>query len=178
MTTRASSRWTGRLTAQPPGIIPSKVIRRGAAPLLKALLSAPLCYTAGGAPAGTLKSLSRWCAGRRGDVRLHFAKTGTQVTADPNATVDVWTTGWHPVRERSRLFVRRADRHRLGERALGHEPPRRPGRRAARRRAARRPGRSRQGEPDAVTAAAETRAAPRRQGSVPDDSRQPPREPN
>jgi membrane peptidoglycan carboxypeptidase len=79
--------------AQPAGIIPNKVIRRGAAPLLRALLSAPLCYTAGGAPAGTLKSLSRWCAARHGDVRLHFAKTGTQVTADPNATVDVWTTG-------------------------------------------------------------------------------------
>jgi membrane peptidoglycan carboxypeptidase len=81
------------VTAQPPGIIPNKVIRRAAAPLLKALLSAPLCYTAGGAPAGTLKSLSRWCAGRRADVRLHFAKTGTQVAADRNATVDVWTTG-------------------------------------------------------------------------------------
>jgi penicillin-binding protein 1A len=79
--------------AQPAGIVPSKVIRRGAAPLLRTLLSAPLCYSAGGAPAGTLKGLSRWCAGRRPDVRLHFAKTGTQVTADPNATVDVWTTG-------------------------------------------------------------------------------------
>jgi hypothetical protein len=40
-----------------------------------------------------LKSLSRWCAKRRNDVRLHFAKTGTQVTADPDATVDAWITG-------------------------------------------------------------------------------------
>ena len=74
-------------------IVPNTVIRRGAAPLLKALLEAPLCYRAGGAPAGTLKSLASWCAKRRGDVRFHFAKTGTQVGADPNATVDVWITG-------------------------------------------------------------------------------------
>lgn len=74
-------------------IVPNKLIRRGAEPLLQRLLSAPLCYTAGGAPAGTLKSLSRWCAARRNDLRFHFAKTGTQVTADPNATVDVWITG-------------------------------------------------------------------------------------
>ena len=64
-----------------------------AVPLLQTLLQAPLCYRGGGAPAGTLKSLSQWCAARRGDLRLHFAKTGTQVTADPNATVDVWITG-------------------------------------------------------------------------------------
>lgn len=74
-------------------IVPNRPIARRGVPLLSALLSAPLCHTADGAPAGTLKSLAHWCAGRRGDLRLHFAKTGTQVTADPNATVDVWTTG-------------------------------------------------------------------------------------
>lgn len=74
-------------------IIPNRLIQRRAVPLLRSLLSAPLCYTAGGVPAGTLKSLSSWCAARRAGLRLHFAKTGTQVTADPNATVDVWTTG-------------------------------------------------------------------------------------
>ncbi len=74
-------------------VVPNKLIRRGAVPLVRTLLSAPLCYTAGGAPAGTLKAISGWCASRRGDLRLHFAKTGTQVTADPNATVDVWLTG-------------------------------------------------------------------------------------
>ena len=74
-------------------IVPSRLIRRRAVPLLRALLSAPLCYTAGGKPVGTLKSLSSWCAARRAGLRLHFAKTGTQVTADPNATVDVWATG-------------------------------------------------------------------------------------
>ena len=74
-------------------ITPNAIIRRGAAPLLKTLLSAPLCYTVRNTPTGTLKSLSSWCAGRRSDVTLHFAKTGTQVTADPNATVDVWITG-------------------------------------------------------------------------------------
>ncbi|WP_295555715.1 transglycosylase domain-containing protein [uncultured Hyphomicrobium sp.] len=74
-------------------IIPNRLIRRHAVPLLRVLLSAPLCYTAHGASVGTLKSLAPWCAARRKGVRLHFAKTGTQVTADPNATVDVWTTG-------------------------------------------------------------------------------------
>ena len=76
-----------------PRIVPNRLIKRSAVPLLKTLLQAPLCYQAGGVPAGTLKSLSQWCAARRGDLRLHFAKTGTQVTADPNATVDVWITG-------------------------------------------------------------------------------------
>jgi hypothetical protein len=76
-----------------PRIVPNKLIKRSAVPLLKALLQAPLCYQAGGVPVGTLKPLSQWCAARRGDLRLHFAKTGTQVTADPNATVDVWITG-------------------------------------------------------------------------------------
>jgi len=74
-------------------IVPNRLIKRRAVPLLRALLSAPLCYTAHGAPTGTLKSLSHWCAARRPGLRLHFAKTGTQVTEDPNATVDVWATG-------------------------------------------------------------------------------------
>lgn len=74
-------------------IVPNDVIDRHAAPLLRDLLSAPLCYRANGQSIGTLKSLAPWCAARRQDLRLHFAKTGTQVTTDPNATVDVWTTG-------------------------------------------------------------------------------------
>jgi hypothetical protein len=75
------------------GVLPSDVVRPEAVPLVRALLEAPLCYTTGKAPTGTLKSLSHWCAARRNDVRFHFAKTGTQVTQDPNATVDVWATG-------------------------------------------------------------------------------------
>jgi membrane peptidoglycan carboxypeptidase len=75
------------------GVLPSDVIRPEAVPLVRALLEAPLCYTTAKKPAGTLRSLSHWCAARRNDVRFHFAKTGTQVTEDPNATVDVWTTG-------------------------------------------------------------------------------------
>lgn len=75
------------------GIVPDKLIRRGAHGLLRTLLSAPLCYQVGGQPTGTLKSLSHWCASRRGDLRLHFAKTGTQVTTDPSATVDALVTG-------------------------------------------------------------------------------------
>jgi len=74
-------------------IVPNKLINRSAVPLIKTLLEAPLCYTTNGATAGTLKSLSAWCAARRGDLRLHFAKTGTQVTTDANATVDNWITG-------------------------------------------------------------------------------------
>jgi hypothetical protein len=74
-------------------IVPDKIVRRGGRPLLRALLQAPLCYEAGGRPTGTLKSLSAWCAARRAGLRLHFAKTGTQVTLDPDATVDAWIAG-------------------------------------------------------------------------------------
>jgi len=75
------------------GLKPSSVISPAARPLLKTLLQAPLCYEAGGVQYGTLKSLAPWCAARRKSVALHIAKTGTHVTADPNATVDVWVTG-------------------------------------------------------------------------------------
>ena len=83
----------GIAAESPPAIVPNTLIRRSANPLVKALLQAPLCYQAGGASHGTLKSLAHWCAERRGDVRLHFAKTGTQVGSDPDATVDAWITG-------------------------------------------------------------------------------------
>lgn len=60
--------------------------------LLRALLSAPLCYRH-----GTLRRLGDWCAERRDDVRLHFAKTGTRGTGalDEKAydTVDLWVAG-------------------------------------------------------------------------------------
>jgi membrane peptidoglycan carboxypeptidase len=74
-------------------IIPDKIIKRGGRALLKSLLQAPLCYRAGGRAVGTLKSLHAWCAARRKGLRLPFAKTGTQVTEDPNATVDAWIAG-------------------------------------------------------------------------------------
>lgn len=83
----------GASSAAMPGLVPATLIRRSAHPLLKTLLEAPLCYQANGQSYGTLKSLSHWCGARRGDVRLHFAKTGTQVTADPDATIDAWLTG-------------------------------------------------------------------------------------
>ena len=70
-----------------------KLIRRDGVPFLKSVLQAPLCYTHAGASHGTLKSAARWCAARRSDLALHFAKTGTHTTADPNATVDTWITG-------------------------------------------------------------------------------------
>ncbi|PPC86099.1 MAG: glycosyl transferase family 51 [Hyphomicrobium sp.] len=74
-------------------VVPNKLVRKNAAPLLKSLLQAPLCYETGGTPHGTLKTLSHWCAARRDDLLLHFAKTGTQVGTDPNATIDTWITG-------------------------------------------------------------------------------------
>ncbi|MEL7047700.1 MAG: glycosyl transferase family 51, partial [Pseudomonadota bacterium] len=74
-------------------ITPNQVIATGNRPLVEQFLSAPLCYRANKRSHGTLKSLSKWCAARRSDVRLHFAKTGTQVAVDPNATVDAWATG-------------------------------------------------------------------------------------
>ncbi|MBU2580368.1 MAG: transglycosylase domain-containing protein [Alphaproteobacteria bacterium] len=74
-------------------IRPRSVIRRGGTGTLQALLQAPLCYQAFKTSHGTLKSLAGWCATRRADLRLHFAKTGTQVTLDPDATVDAWVSG-------------------------------------------------------------------------------------
>ncbi|MEM9027402.1 MAG: transglycosylase domain-containing protein [Pseudomonadota bacterium] len=76
-----------------PIIRPNSVIKRSSRPLIKALLAAPLCYRANGRNHGTLRQLAHWCASRRGDLRLHFAKTGTQVNEDPDETVDVWATG-------------------------------------------------------------------------------------
>lgn len=78
---------------QQPPLVPGTLIKRSSTPLIKTLLQAPLCYQIGGVSHGTLKSLSHWCAARRGDLRLHFAKTGTQVASDPNATVDAWVSG-------------------------------------------------------------------------------------
>src|SRR5207249_4718817 len=60
---------------------------------LKALLQAPLCYAHGGVQHGTLKSLAAWCSDKRTDLKLHFAKTGTSVGLDVNATVDTWIAG-------------------------------------------------------------------------------------
>ncbi len=72
---------------------PKTVVSPRAKGLLKTLLQSPLCYRANKTSHGTLKSLSKWCADRRSDLRLHFAKTGTQVTLDPDATVDAWVSG-------------------------------------------------------------------------------------
>jgi penicillin-binding protein 1A len=74
-------------------IVPNKVIKRDGTGFLKALLQAPICYQAGGQSHGTLKGLSAWCADRRADLRLHFAKTGTSVTDDISSTVDTWIAG-------------------------------------------------------------------------------------
>jgi penicillin-binding protein 1A len=74
-------------------IVPNRLIADPGRPLLKSLLQAPLCYATAGVPHGTLKALSAWCPDRRTDLRLHFAKTGTSVGADINATVDTWIAG-------------------------------------------------------------------------------------
>ena len=77
---------------RPEGIRPDALIAPQARSTLNALLSAPLCYRH-----GTLRRVSDWCADRRADVRLHFAKTGTRGTGtpDPRAddTVDLWIAG-------------------------------------------------------------------------------------
>jgi len=80
-------------TTERAPIVPSRIIRRGGTALVRTLLEAPLCYSANKTSHGTLKSLSGWCAARRAGVRLHFAKSGTQVTEDADATVDVWLAG-------------------------------------------------------------------------------------
>jgi len=90
-TNRADAKAAARDTVS--DIVPNVLIKPSGRAMLKALLEAPLCHTAGGQPAGTLKSISNWCAARRPGLRLHFAKTGTKPTLDPNATVDTWITG-------------------------------------------------------------------------------------
>jgi len=75
------------------GIVPNRLIADAGRPLLKTLLQAPLCYTRAGVQHGTLKALNGWCADRRADLKVHFAKTGTSVGADIQATVDTWIAG-------------------------------------------------------------------------------------
>ncbi|MGD9827609.1 MAG: transglycosylase domain-containing protein [Hyphomicrobiaceae bacterium] len=89
---RAENRMT---VARDPSseIVPNRIIRATARPLLRTLLEAPLCYAHAGVRHGTLKTLGDWCSSRRTGVSLHFAKTGTHVTADPDATVDAWIAG-------------------------------------------------------------------------------------
>ncbi len=74
-------------------VIPDALIQRESRGLLRTFLQAPLCHTHRGKPHGTLKDLASWCAARHRDLRLHFAKTGTDVAADPSATVDAWIAG-------------------------------------------------------------------------------------
>ena len=74
-------------------IVPNRIIADPGRPLLRTLLQAPLCYRSGGVPHGTLKAASAWCPDKRTDLRLHFAKTGTSVGTDINATVDAWIAG-------------------------------------------------------------------------------------
>ena len=90
-TNRAGAKEAARDTVS--DIVPNVLIKPSGRGMLKSLLEAPLCHTAGGQPAGTLKSISTWCAARHPGLRLHFAKTGTKPTLDPNATVDTWITG-------------------------------------------------------------------------------------
>ncbi|MBS0234923.1 MAG: transglycosylase domain-containing protein [Proteobacteria bacterium] len=91
--TQKGQRGAGIAAEASPAIIPKSLIRPSATGLIRALLEAPLCYQTGGQSYGTLRSLSQWCAHRRNDLRLHFAKTGTSVTLDPDATVDTWASG-------------------------------------------------------------------------------------
>lgn len=90
-TNRADAKAAARDTVS--DIVPNVLIKPSGRSMLKALLEAPLCHTSGGQPAGTLKSIANWCAARHPGLRLHFAKTGTKPTLDPNATVDTWITG-------------------------------------------------------------------------------------
>ena len=73
--------------------MPNRLIADAGRPLLKALLQAPLCYTHAGAAARHAEEPWRLVRGQRTDLRLHFAKTGTSVGADANATVDTWIAG-------------------------------------------------------------------------------------
>jgi penicillin-binding protein 1A len=88
-----TSRAGGAESVTKTAIVPNRLIRSEARPLVRTLLQAPLCYTHGGARHGTLKGLSAWCPDKANELRLHFAKTGTSVSLDVNATVDSWIAG-------------------------------------------------------------------------------------
>lgn len=83
----------GLLVDAIPGRKPADLISRSGHAYLRGALSAPLCHEAGGQPVGTLRTLYQWCAARHRDVRLHFAKTGTQSGTVASDTVDVWLSG-------------------------------------------------------------------------------------
>jgi membrane peptidoglycan carboxypeptidase len=74
-------------------IIPDLLISPAARPLLGQLLSAPLCYEYKGRRYGTLSSQGKWCARRNRNIILHFAKSGTQTSEDPDTTIDAWAAG-------------------------------------------------------------------------------------
>ncbi len=74
-------------------IVPNRLVRPHGTAFVKAMLQAPLCYRHQGAAHGTLKALAHWCASERQGLRLHFAKTGTDTSEDPNQTVDTWIAG-------------------------------------------------------------------------------------
>ena len=79
-------------TDNPADLPASSPIRPESRGLLGTLLSAPLCNQY-----GTLRRIGDWCAAKRDDVALHFAKTGTRGTgalaADADDTVDLWVAG-------------------------------------------------------------------------------------
>ncbi|MEG6508535.1 transglycosylase domain-containing protein [Methyloligella sp. 2.7D] len=73
-------------------VVPNEIAKPASHAALRSFLTAPICY-----PHGTMRRLSDWCAEKRQDVALHFAKTGTRGTGalDPAAddTVDLWVAG-------------------------------------------------------------------------------------
>lgn len=74
-------------------IVPDLVVSPTGRQRVLEFLSAPLCYQQGKRRHGTLKSQGKWCAARNDNVIMHFAKTGTQTTADADTTVDTWLAG-------------------------------------------------------------------------------------
>ncbi len=81
-----------RAIVRPAPAPPPNPVHAEARGLLATLLSAPICYRY-----GTLRRISDWCAAKRDDVALHFAKTGTRGTGalspDADDTVDLWVAG-------------------------------------------------------------------------------------
>ena len=72
---------------------PADIMRAKGLATIRSFLRAPFCYSHNRRHYGTLRDLKDWCAARRKGVDLHFAKTGTAVTEDPDATTDTWAAG-------------------------------------------------------------------------------------
>ena len=107
---------------QQPPLLPSLLIKRGAAPLLKTLLEAPLCYQSGGAVlwhAEIIQPLVRGAANRYAAAFCQNRHPGFERSERDGRCLDQRRTA---VQQRRGVFLCRRCWHRVGQPAVGDEP--------------------------------------------------------